>query len=358
MISKELPPRSICHSDHSQWYRLNRGPQLVEIPQKVHVAAPEQAFCSEHEIKQWLQHCGFDPINLSQSQTFNFRRMTPLLYAADVGNISVCRYLLEEQGVSIHATSEIGNTAFFYACGSGHLDIAKYLVAFNGVEVRAEVSRLNNYGCSPFAFAVIHSHQHILDWLFQVGGMGQLLVEDCDGLSPLYHACKKGNTFTAKWIYQKLIEHHVQVSLNDTRDKRGCSMFIAAVLKGCLEICVWLISVGLYEIIDEKYVVFSVPTRSRHYLRQCQMLRSNRATLIQLVEEKLDVDSCFRETFLVGTVSSNTSSKTLSQLSGQEGIRMIIADYVGVYYGASARHFKHFLWSEGNNSGLLYDSYY
>lgn len=55
--------------------------------------------------------------------------LTPLMKAAQIGNIETATYLLQ-CGANINAQTVLGKTALFYACKNGHTKVAYLLFQF------------------------------------------------------------------------------------------------------------------------------------------------------------------------------------------------------------------------------------
>ena len=65
--------------------------------------------------------------------SFDFMNLSPLMWASKLGNIEICRALVEA-GAEINLADDFGITALHCACNNDHFDIAEYFFSLHGVD--------------------------------------------------------------------------------------------------------------------------------------------------------------------------------------------------------------------------------
>lgn len=375
-ISKELPSRSICGANESQFDRGHGGPRSVNNAGtsassfSTLTSKEDDAEITELYILNWLKQYGFNSKDLTQTQTFEFRRMTPLLYAASLGKTNICKYFIYNKNVSIHEVNEVGGNAMFYSCGNGHLSTSKFILScIGGVDI---FQQINKFGLTPFSYAIINGHLNIVKWIVEehltlkldhkihklklLFGIDKGIEIDKRVTPALDFACGKGNMIMAAYIYEqsvsifKMIDDSTSVSMSTMIDVDNDADFIdysnilwyhcfnhycknhlmykniqvsnvlllQTLFNGHLNLGMWLISIGYFTKIDKN--MFTLP-ENRMLFQVCsgvtrvgakydeaeRTFETNRLKLISLSQEIIKTYHIFMKTFLVGTLPKTAS---------------------------------------------------
>lgn len=153
------------------------------------------AQCGTPQIVDWLLHAG------AAIEARDKLDMTPLLSAAEFGNIAAAM-LLMDRGADIQATTYFGKTALHGACGSkGSLELVKALL-----ERGADLQATDKFGATALSWAVRRGKVEIALYLLQKGGdpRGCPLTP----FTPLHWAAKAGNLA----LVRALIQHGADVN--------------------------------------------------------------------------------------------------------------------------------------------------
>ena len=82
---------------------------------------------------------------------------TPLMNAAERGDVSSVSRLLAAPGIDVNSTSEAGDTALLFAAHGGHVDVVTSLLSVDGIDVNRPAN-----GDAPLATAVYHGHANVV----------------------------------------------------------------------------------------------------------------------------------------------------------------------------------------------------
>jgi hypothetical protein len=362
-LSKDLPSRSICGTDDSQWdrghkfcngfqnERSNSGGGRSDVISRS--AAPDVQ--TPEQIGTWLHQCGFNPNDLNQTQTFEFRRMTPLLYAASLGLTNVCKYFIDEMHVSLKQDGAQTSSALFYSCGNGHLETSKFLLKHGQLTDMLEKATYS--GLTPFAYAVYNGHLNIVKWIIRDLLRSEkdlklkkellLLSQDCEQRNAMELACSKGNVEMARWIFGQVVLLDPKIPDLETVFFDDMSamlkarkvtimsssvspifLFVRATIKGFFDMCLWLISIGYAETTlydcesllppDKFEQAIGVSRRSSKYDQVKSEYIANQKLLLSKSRDIVQNNQVFRSTFLLGALSFNhrNSSQTKNGNSG------------------------------------------
>ena len=88
----------------------------------------------------------------------------PLVEAASVGNLAILQYLVEERGLSVNGSDELGRTPITAAIQAGHYEIISYLM-----EKGAEVDWADEEGWTPLMFATARGDTETVARLLKKG---------------------------------------------------------------------------------------------------------------------------------------------------------------------------------------------
>jgi ankyrin repeat protein len=91
---------------------------------------------------------------------------TPIIYAAAFGHTQVVRMLVTQYGADPKVREGDGNDAFAAACQFGHLTTAANLL---GTYPKRDLSEPNKWGITVLDKAKAEGHQHVVDWLIDLG---------------------------------------------------------------------------------------------------------------------------------------------------------------------------------------------
>ena len=118
----------------------------------------------------------------------NKSRSTPLHWACAGRrhSLNIVKYLIEEQGCSVKARDEHGDTPLHDACTNGSIDTVKYLTAQKGCDPEAK----NNTGETPLKYACLWDRLDMVKHLVNEKNCN-LLRKDEEGITPLGLANKE-----------------------------------------------------------------------------------------------------------------------------------------------------------------------
>ena len=169
-------------------------------------------------------------------------RKKRLIYAAQNGNLSVVRELIEDYGIDIDSVdSNYGITALAGASIFGRLEVARYLVE-NGADVNA--ARTFD-GMTALLWACSKGHLDIVRYLVEHGANVNAAAKW--GMTALMRACYKGHAETVRW----LVEHGANV--NAAKTDNGMTALMWACFGGHLEIVRYLCQNGADATITDTY---------------------------------------------------------------------------------------------------------
>ena len=100
-----------------------------------------------------LRHIGAMGINLKDA----IYGMTPLMWAAALGNLGLAKVLLAHPQIDFTITDNFGDTALHYAARNGHAEIVKLLLAYPQVLSIVQ----NNSGATAYDLAKMRDHKAV-----------------------------------------------------------------------------------------------------------------------------------------------------------------------------------------------------
>lgn len=156
----------------------------------------------------------------------------PLHNAAESGNLSLVKYLVEEKGADIHATSQQGHTPLYEAVDEGNLPVVKYLVAKGAkLDIQDEDGATLLHG----AASAQKNAKSVLVFLVNKG----LSLETVDqhGNTPLHEAALNDNAEAVSYLLQKGLDVNAQ-------DQGGITPLMNAASIGSLGIANLLLENG------------------------------------------------------------------------------------------------------------------
>lgn len=93
---------------------------------------------------------------------------TPFSLACQAGALDICKFLVEEHGVSVIQVDTSGQSPFWWAAMAGKLEVCKWLVTLPNVETKAK----NTKGVSPLDAAKGWGRKDVVDWLEEYHNTG------------------------------------------------------------------------------------------------------------------------------------------------------------------------------------------
>ena len=82
---------------------------------------------------------------------------TPLMNAAERGDLSTVLRLLAAPGIDVNLTSQAGDTALCLAACNGHADVVTSLLSVDGIDANRPAN-----GDAPLASSVYHGHANVV----------------------------------------------------------------------------------------------------------------------------------------------------------------------------------------------------
>ncbi|RAO71616.1 uncharacterized protein BHQ10_007628 [Talaromyces amestolkiae] len=143
-----------------------------------------------HLISLWLDGSLLKQFVESRTTSVNSKdqkKRMPLHYAAQTGNVSAARVLLEK-GCQVNAKDMDGQTALHHAIRSGHLTLPPVLLE-NG----ADVDLVDRYGQTCLHLSIRYRHEEFTEWLIS-RKTDMIFERDKFGFTPLHRACLNGTT--------------------------------------------------------------------------------------------------------------------------------------------------------------------
>jgi ankyrin repeat protein len=151
-------------------------------------------------------------------------QMTPLIYAARVGQLEIVK-LLRGKGADIHATTSDAQTALHCATFKDHEEVVAYLL-----DSGAQASLQARSGDTPLMLAIRYGHTRVaLRLLNHMGGQGLEAICQYSGCTALHFAVGGGRTE----LVAVLLNHGAR---GDTTSRDGTSALQTAVNEGHVEI--------------------------------------------------------------------------------------------------------------------------
>ena len=121
----------------------------------------------------------------------NETRESLLHAAAQRGHLTVAKWLIEEAGVEVGVSDNMGNQPLHFACRFGHLEVVKWLISQAG----ASVDTPGSYGNYPLHEAAEMDQALVAQWLVVEGG-SKFGVLNSDVFTPLQVAALRGHSRT------------------------------------------------------------------------------------------------------------------------------------------------------------------
>lgn len=150
----------------------------------------------------------------------NYAGVTPLSVAAEKGNLTIVKLLVDVGGADVNLPSSFGVTPLIAASAAGHTDVVKFLIN-NG----ANSTVTDSMGKDPLAYAALAENPEMVDILSKKNQTG-INLSDGAGMTPLLHAAQKGYTEQAKVLLKNGADPNYRIP------STGLSPLAAAVAEG------------------------------------------------------------------------------------------------------------------------------
>ena len=157
---------------------------------------------------------------------------SPLMFAIQEGHMAVVRYLVE-QGVDKNRADHDGNTPLIIAAHEGKLDIVQYLV-----EQGVDKNQADHEGYTPLMLAVQEGDMAVVRYLVEQGADKENALND--GTTPLMLAIHEGNMAA---VVRYLVEQGVD---KNRADHKGYTPLMFAAYKGNVAVVRYLVEQGAY----------------------------------------------------------------------------------------------------------------
>jgi ankyrin repeat protein len=144
-------------------------------------------------VRELIEEYGVDINSVSTAYY-----MTALMRASLFGNLDIVRYLIDH-GANVNATADIGMTALMFASQEGHLEIVRCLVERGGANANA--ARTSD-GCTALMWASMNGHLEVVRYLVERGDANVNAAQTDDGMTALMFACKKGHLEIVRYLCQ------------------------------------------------------------------------------------------------------------------------------------------------------------
>ena len=128
----------------------------------------------------------YDFYNIVDTIDMSFRVDNMIFFKAiRIGNLNVCKYLLNKFNYDIHRYDEL---AFTLSCEFGHLNVAMWLFSLGNVYVSAREDYALRLSCR-------NGHLDVVKWLYPFG-----VVNIYSDESAFLDSCKYGHLHVAEWL--------------------------------------------------------------------------------------------------------------------------------------------------------------
>jgi len=194
---------------------------------------------------------------------------TPLLIAAQYGQVEVCAYLLQKGRADLWAMDNSRDTALHWAAYKGSLPVCGLLWWYNTTQKRSgnrhdDLMAPDQYGQTPLHLAALRGHTSTVRWLLH-----RTASTKRDTLDLLYHKDNNGRTPLDLAIHKQ--RPTVQVVLQEEQDKlqsfnlRGHTQWqiwkrnVAKSLQQMTSVHAWKMWMGLIAMNDESDTAPQLP---------------------------------------------------------------------------------------------------
>ncbi|KAH9573145.1 hypothetical protein CY35_02G189700 [Sphagnum magellanicum] len=146
-------------------------------------------------VQELLEHPKLD-VNAEDN-----KKMTPLLYAIEAGNVDMVKVLYEKDKfnrLNIDAVDNAGRTPLHFAVMDGRMKVVRLLLEWEGINIDA----VDNAGCTPLHIAVTDGRMEVVRLLLEQEGIN-IDAMDIAGLTPLHYSVQNGHWKMVQLLLKK-----------------------------------------------------------------------------------------------------------------------------------------------------------
>jgi serine/threonine-protein phosphatase 6 regulatory ankyrin repeat subunit B len=185
-------------NERSEWAAI---PGLVATP--LHFAAVERDVATMggrkrghvEAVQELLEHPKLD-VNAEDN-----KKMTPLLYAIEAGNVDMVKVLYEKDKfnrLNIDAVDNAGRTPLHFAVMDGRMEVVRLLLEWEGINIDA----VDNAGYTPLHIVVMDGRMEVVRLLLEQEGIN-IDAMDIAGLTPLHYSIQNGHSEVVELLLKK-----------------------------------------------------------------------------------------------------------------------------------------------------------
>jgi ankyrin repeat protein len=123
--------------------------------------------------------------------------MTPIIAAAEKGQLEVVKYLYEEHHADIEAKDNDGRTPIMAAAEKGQLEVIEYLHKHCNADIEAK----DNDGRTPIMIASRHGRLEVIEYLHKQCH-ADVEAKDNKGMTPIMAAAENGRLEVIKYLHK------------------------------------------------------------------------------------------------------------------------------------------------------------
>jgi ankyrin repeat protein len=206
---------------------------------------------------------------------------TPLMIAANNGDLAIVRYLVE-QGADKEKVLNDGTSPLMFAAQEGHMAVVRYLV-----EQGVDKNRADHKGYTPLMLAAQEGHMAVVQYLVEQGADKEKAMND--GTTPLMLAIQEGNMVAD--VVRYLVEQGVD---KNRADHKGYTPLMFAAYMGNMAVVRYLVEQGAYtNAINDDGETAETLTKVeeiKQYLRKKDPHETTVKRFIQAVDEEGDAN--------------------------------------------------------------------
>ena len=99
----------------------------------------------------------------------------------------------------------------------------------------ADITKVNNDGCTSMYAACYNGHLSVCQWLFDVGASADITRASNDSFTPMYAACFKGHLSVCQWLFEVGASADITRAGNDGTTR--CTLLAKKVICRCASGC-------------------------------------------------------------------------------------------------------------------------